>query len=312
MVPVPLPENHAARQSLAAVLYSGKITVPRLSPWVAATDTGVLIVKKTIVLLVLSLTILSLAACNREQPRRETETAPARSIRESGPRMAQPGHEAADSPTANATNLRGTVVETMDAVGYTYVYVDTGNEKIWAAAPEFRVKVGDRVVISAGTPMRDYHSKTLNRDFAVVYFAGSIFNETGGAPAKGAAMPARHQPLAAAPTPPQIDVSGVKKADGGMTIGELYAKKASLSGKEVVLRGKVVKFNAQIMGKNWLHVRDGSGNADAQTNDLTVTTGVAVKVGDTVLVRGKLHLDKDFGYGYKYGAIIEDAKVTRE
>ena len=74
----------------------------------------------------------------------------------------------------------------------------------------------------------------------------------------------------------------------------------------------MVKFNQQIMGKNWLHIRDGSGEADAKTNDLTVTTGVTAKVGDTVLVTGKLVLDKDFGYGYKYAVIIEDAKVTVE
>jgi len=117
----------------------------------------------------------------------------------------------------------------------------------------------------------------------------------------------------AAPAPPaQIDVSRVKKAEGGVTVEELFAGKANLSGKEIVLRGKVVKFNPQIMGKNWLHVHDGSGDANAHTNDLTITTDVPAKVGDTVLVKGKVILDKDFGYGYKYDVIIEDAKVTVE
>jgi hypothetical protein len=200
----------------------------------------------------------------------------------------------------------------MNAANYTYVCVDTGSEKIWAAAPEFQVKVGDHVVVPDGMAMRNYHSKTLKRDFPLVYFVGSVLNETSGGPAKGAAMSAGHAPAGAAPTPPEIDVSGVKKADGGVTVGELYAQKASLSGKEVTLRAKVVKLNVQIMGKNWLHVRDGSGEAGARTNDLTVTTGDTAAVGDTVLVRGKLVLNKDFGSGYKYDAIIEDAKVTRQ
>ena len=208
--------------------------------------------------------------------------------------------------------MAGTVIETMNAAGYTYVHVDTGSEKIWAAAPEVQVQVGDRVMIPEGMPMHDYHSKTLNRDFAVVYFVGSLLNEKGDALAKGAEVPAGHPPTAASSTPPQIDVSGVKKAAGGVTIGELYAQKADLSGKTVTLRGKVVKFLPQIMGKNWLHVRDGSGDADAHTNDLTVTTDATVKPGDTVLISGKLVLDKDFGAGYKYSVIIEDAKVTRE
>ena len=270
--------------------------------------------KKTLILLALSSTILSFTACSREQPAREEKAASERSVRDGdSPAMGQDAREATNLPMPNPINASGTVIETMNAAGYTYIHADVGGEKMWAAAPEFQVKVGDQVMIPEGMPMRNYHSKTLNRDFAVVYFVGSILNETGGAQAKGTGMPAGHPPTTVSSTPPpQIDVSGVKKADGGMTIGELYAKKSDLSGKEVTLRGKVVKFNAQIMGKNWLHVRDGSGDADARTNDLTITTDVTVKIGDTVLISGKVVLDKDFGAGYKYDVIIEDAKVTRE
>jgi hypothetical protein len=112
--------------------------------------------------------------------------------------------------------------------------------------------------------------------------------------------------------PANIDVSGVEKPEGGRTIAEIYADKAELSGKEVTLRGKVVKYLPQIMGKNWLHVRDGSGDADAGTHDLTVTTDAAVQVGDTVLITGKVQPDKDFGFGYRYDVLIEDAQVVVE
>jgi len=112
--------------------------------------------------------------------------------------------------------------------------------------------------------------------------------------------------------PVQVDVSGVVKLEGEKTVAEIYAGKANLSDKEVTLRGKVVKFNARIMGKNWLHIQDGTGDADAGTNDLTVTTNVSAKVGDTVIVTGKVHVDKDFGHGYKYDVILEDARVTVE
>ena len=78
----------------------------------------------------------------------------------------------------------------------------------------------------------------------------------------------------------------------------------------VILRGKVVKFNPEIMGKNWLHVQDGTG--EKGMNDLTITSAARAKVGDTVLVKGKLVLDRDFGFGYKYALIIEDAEVTVE
>jgi hypothetical protein len=117
-------------------------------------------------------------------------------------------------------------------------------------------------------------------------------------------------PMPAAPTE-TVDLSGIAKADGGKTVAEVFAEKDQLAGQPVIVRGKVVKSNPDIMGKNWLHVRDGSGAEG--TNDLTVTTAGAVpSVGDTVVVKGALALNKDFGMGYQYDVIVEDAEVTVE
>jgi hypothetical protein len=117
-------------------------------------------------------------------------------------------------------------------------------------------------------------------------------------------------PMPAAPTE-TVDLSGIAKADGGKTVAEVFAEKDQLAGQPVIVRGKVVKSNPDIMGKNWLHVRDGSGAEG--TNDITVTTAGAVpSVGDTVVVKGALALNKDFGMGYQYDVIIEDAEVTVE
>ena len=107
-----------------------------------------------------------------------------------------------------------------------------------------------------------------------------------------------------------LDFSRISKPSGGKNIAEIYKEKPRLVGKKIAVRGKVVKFNTGIMGKNWLHLRDGTGAEG--TNDLTVTTDGVAKVGDTVLVRGALTADKDFGHGYKYPVIIEDAQVTVE
>lgn len=107
-----------------------------------------------------------------------------------------------------------------------------------------------------------------------------------------------------------VDLSGIEKAADGVTVAELFATKDQLAGQPVTVRGKVVKVNAGIMGSNWLHVRDGSGEEGA--NNITVTTGQMADVGDLVLVTGVLAVNKDFGMGYKYDAIIEDAEVTVE
>ncbi|MFU8896863.1 MAG: hypothetical protein ACNA8J_10785 [Gammaproteobacteria bacterium] len=107
-----------------------------------------------------------------------------------------------------------------------------------------------------------------------------------------------------------VDLSGIARADGGVTVAELYASKDELAGEPVTLRGKIVKVNAGIMGTNWLHVRDGSGAEGS--NNITITTDQLADVGDIVLVTGVLAVNKDFGMGYRYEAILEEAEVTVE
>lgn len=227
-------------------------------------------------------------------------------------------------------DLSGKVLETMNSGGYTYVRIDTVKEKVWAAAPQFQVKVGDTVKIGSEMTMPNYHSKTLNRDFDLLYFATQVaVNGTPVISAKPASelpkghppiggetaqpgmagqLPKDHPPLGGVKPPANVDLKGIKKAEGGKTVAEIYAEQAKLTGKEVKVRGKVVKYNAQIMGKNWLHIQDGTGAQGS--NDLTITTSATTKVGDTVLVTGVLSANKDFGAGYKYGLIVENAKVV--
>ena len=89
------------------------------------------------------------------------------------------------------------------------------------------------------------------------------------------------------------------------------ADPGKLAGQKVTVRGKVVKTNAGVMNTNWVHVRDGSGAEG--TNDLTVTTkGEIPKIGDTVVVSGPVTANKDYGMGYKYPVILEDAEVKVE
>lgn len=251
-----------------------------------------------------------LMACNKNE-----SAQPAAQPTIATPQPATPAAEPAPTQSAVPGGTSGTVVETMDAAGYTYVCVDNGSDKIWAAAPAFAVKVGDEVLVPEGMAMHNYHSQSLNRDFDVVYFVESVLNASTPSIATTSPaqmqMPEGHPPISSNSAPPEIDLA-VAKAEGGLTIGEIYAEKTDLSGKTVTLRGKVVKFSPQIMGTNWIHLQDGSGEQATGTHDLTVTSNVQVKVGDTLVASGALTLDKDFGYGYKYNLIMENAQVTVE
>lgn len=102
----------------------------------------------------------------------------------------------------------------------------------------------------------------------------------------------------------------IAKPKGGYTVEELYAKKDELKGKKVTVRGEVVKFNSNILGKNWLHLQDGSGKQG--TNDITVTTNQSANIGDKVVVTGVLATNKDVGAGHKYEVILEEGAIAAE
>lgn len=218
----------------------------------------------------------------------------------------QPGGEAPEVVSQGA-GISGTVAETLEASGYTYVLVDTGADKVWIAGPKSQVKVGDEVFVPEGSTIDNFESKTLGRTFESIIFASSIV--VGGA--DQAFAPAQGAP-AATPAPPQVvtDFSGLAKPEGGKTVAEVYGQKAGLNGQKVKIRAKVVKFMSGIMGKNWLHIKDGTGTTG--TDDLVVTTQGAAKIGDKVLIDGTVTVDKDFGSGYRYDVIVEDAEVIVE
>jgi ABC-2 type transport system permease protein len=218
---------------------------------------------------------------------------------------------------------RGKITATMDSGGYTYVEFEENGKKVWAAGPVTKVAVGDMIELTGAMPMQDFTSKTLKKTFAVIYFAGSI-NKVGAvdpvvaeggavAGAGGGGLPKGHVPVPIKDVPAKavaVKAGSVLKAEGGQTVAECYARKKALNGKSVKVRGRVVKFTAEIMGKNWLHIQDGTGGEGA--NDLTVTTSQTAAVGDLVLITGTLAADKDFGSGYAYSVIVENAALKVE
>ncbi len=200
---------------------------------------------------------------------------------------------------------RGSVLETMNTGGYTYALLETAEDQRWVAGPETSIAVGDVVQVSQGMPMTEFTSKTLNRTFDVVFFVDAIDNLTS--PQAGATAPHPTMP----PVQETVDVD-VPELEPGQNIAWVYANKDSLADQSISLRGKVVKYNSNILGWNYFHIQDGSGAATDGNNDLTVTSKATTAVGDTVVVTGTLVLDKDLGAGYVFPVLLEDAAVSTE
>ena len=214
---------------------------------------------------------------------------------------------AAGAPAAQGASIKGSVLEVKDVDAYTYLRLKTTDGETWAAVGKAPVKVGTEVTIENPMVMNNFESKTLKKSFDRI-----VFGNLAGA---GAAAPSKDLGQVHAGLTQTADVKNVKvaKATGpdARTVGEIVTKRTELKDKPVAVRGTVVKFTGGVMGKNWVHLRDGTGNEKDGTNDLVVTTLDETKIGDVVLVKGIVRTDINLGSGYSYAVLVEDAKLQK-
>lgn len=202
---------------------------------------------------------------------------------------------AGESPALSV--VKGEVLEVRDVESYTYLRLKTAEGETWAAVGKAKVAKGSQVTIENAMTMSNFESKSLKKTFKTIIFG------TLGGPAG----------IAAAHAAKPVDITDLKvdKAVGAnaRTVAEINTKAVELKDKPVLVRGKVVKYNQGIMGKNWIHLRDGTGTE--ASNDILVTTQAQAKVGDVVTVKGTVRNDKDFGAGYSYKVLIEEATLQK-
>ncbi len=198
----------------------------------------------------------------------------------------------------------------VDSDSFTYLRLKTKEGEIWSAVAKAPLKVGSLLTVENVMPMKDFKSKSLKRTFPLIYL-GNLAGTASGTSMAGDGMAAAHSSMAK----PPAAVANVKvpKASGAnaRTLAEILTQSGELKDKPVSVRGKVVKYNEEIMGKNWLHLREGSGAEADKTNDLLVTTKSAARAGDVVIASGVVRLYKDFGSGYSYKVMLEDATLQK-
>jgi len=240
----------------------------------------------------------------------------------------QSGPQQKTEPAASSNFHKIVVQEVLQATEYTYLHAKDNSGDTWLAVPSMQAKAGDTYYYEGGIEMKKFESKDLKRVFESVILLEKLNSapnsasvvpsdkpyataatepantgataapQTEGAPATGETYTRK----AVAPEKKEVKIAAPK---GGITIAELYNKKESYAGKSVIIKGQVTKFTPAVMGKNWIHIQDGT---DAGGKfDLTVTSTSEVKIGDVVTLAGKIGLNKDLGYGYFFDVIMEDA-----
>ncbi|MBI9073231.1 MAG: hypothetical protein JEY94_16630 [Melioribacteraceae bacterium] len=200
---------------------------------------------------------------------------------------------------------KGVVLETKAATSYTYVKVEEDGKEIWLAVRKSEIADGTTIYYAGELEMKNFQSKDLDLTFDSIYFVQNFASNLDALINKEPEAADPH--MGAVKTEKkELEVATVKD---GKTIEQIYAEKETLANKKIKVSGEVVKYSASIMGKNWLHLQDGTGGE--KTFDLTINTSEVVKVGDKVTLEGVLAVNKDFGAGYKYEVIIEDAKLVK-
>jgi hypothetical protein len=228
-----------------------------------------------------------------------------------------------DAAPAGAT-LRGKVAEQLDVANYSYLRLsgDDGGDT-WVAVPATPSRLGAQVSVTNAQLMTSFVSASLRRTFDEIYFGvlddAPDSTRTAHVPSDSGMAVAEADPHSPqqAPHPgagrgaDAVPVVASERAPGplGRTVAELHGLGAGAAGAQARVRGTVVKVTSGVLGRTFVHLRDGTGVAPL-SNDLTVTTTEELTVGSQVLLEGTLKLDEDFGSGYRYPVLLADARVV--
>jgi len=210
--------------------------------------------------------------------------------------------------TQNVQMYYGKILEIKNAMGYKYLKIDENGTQLWVAISSAPVVVGDDIGYDKQTIMKNFFSKTLNQEFDEIIFASELYlPQKNQKPKSMKEMLALKTAEATQKKENEIpSIPFVKKEI--YTIEEVHMWRKSLANQSITLEAKVSKVSHRIMKLDWVHLNDDSGNAKKGTNDLVFTAeNTSLKQGDTVIAKGKVIIDKDFGFGYFYKVIIQDA-----
>lgn len=184
------------------------------------------------------------------------------------------------------------VLEVLPTDKYVYLKVNEGPDEYWIATGKQAVHVGSKYFYREGLLKTNFESKEYNRVFDKVYLVSKL-------------VPENHAKETVTSRPTSKNIT---KAQGSMTIKDFVEQASSLNGKEVQLTGECTKLNANIMGRNWIHLKDGT----MDDYDLVITSDQAIPEGHIVTLKGTVGLNRDFGSGYNYDILIENASIARE
>ncbi len=179
---------------------------------------------------------------------------------------------------------------------YTYVEVSENNEDYWVAIPKGNIEIGQTYFYKGGMKMVNFKSTELNKTFDEVWFLQDLYKDNSSKNNSGHSQNKTNDLLKI-----------IQQPENGTSLEKLLSDPESFKNKEIIIKGQVVKINKNILERNWIHLKDGTTFNDK--TQITITSKDSASIGDIVTIKGKLILDKDFGYGYVYPVLIENGEL---
>jgi hypothetical protein len=257
--------------------------------------------------LMLVLVIATLFSCNQGndlKPYSEETNSPAAKPKALPENSENPEHN--HTPASNQLHTV-TVNEVLPAQKYVYVHVTEGNQQYWVATMKKEITVGGAYFFRGGLLKTNFESKEYNRMFDKIYLVSQFVPSAHGDDIhSGTSMKATLNTSDIDKSNQDKPVKQIKKS-GSISIAELVSNPQKYEGQTVQVSGVCFKINPKIMGRNWIHLRDGSRD----DFDLVITSDEFVPEGMEVTLSALVVLNKDYGSGYKYDLILEDGKVMK-
>ncbi|MBK7429232.1 MAG: SH3-like domain-containing protein [Saprospiraceae bacterium] len=196
--------------------------------------------------------------------------------------------------------------EILQTERYTYLNVTEAGKNFWIATAKVDAVKGKPYIYRGGLMKTNFESQEFKRVFDTIYLVSSVMDEQQhpGGNIDNAGVEHNHPLEAGASSAPHVHAADAVK------ITDLFANMKKYEGQVITVDGEIAKVNNGIMGRNWVHLQDGS-KKDGKNLDLTLTTLANIPLGSHIAIKGKVVLNKDFGAGYKYNIILEESEPVQ-
>ena len=220
---------------------------------------------------------------------------------ESGSSMTKVGER---KPMGQMSDVHTVVVnEVLPTQKYVYMHVTEGEDSYWVATGKQEVEVGEKYFFKGGLLKTNFESKEYNRIFDQVYLVSKVVPLNHGSKTDTQSEKSQKEE-----TKPNKFKLTFDHGNDFVKIADLVKSPDKYAGKTIKMTGQCTKLNANIMGLNWIHLKDGT----MDDYDMVLTSKTAVPEGHIIKVEGTVAVDKDFGAGYKYDILLEDAIMLND